>query len=145
MIKAFEQEHDVTLDLCHVQTPFLANLATIEEMMAHPNDGVFPTESEMKMLEGHHQVLGLYCWLSFRRPISFSQAVQARELLDRITRAMTWSLKAVTFESMEGRNGYQRWGAYGLGQEDQQNLPKKFEYEQKTTRSEIKQKPIFNV
>ncbi|KAK0447476.1 uncharacterized protein EV420DRAFT_1647802 [Desarmillaria tabescens] len=67
------------LEECLTESPFMVTLEKVES-----KNGPAATNEDLSLLETFHKMLGLYTWLSYRRPVAFPDQALAAELKPRV-------------------------------------------------------------
>jgi len=90
LISDHRTKYDVDLLSLLAQSHLLEALRIVEQKMAH-ND-IKDCFSLLMSLESLHKILGLYSWLSYRKPVAFHSQEAAMALKLRTEKAMHWVL-----------------------------------------------------
>ncbi|KAK0200431.1 P-loop containing nucleoside triphosphate hydrolase protein, partial [Desarmillaria ectypa] len=77
LLTLFSTQGVARLEECMAETPFMSTLEKVESRDALTNE-------DLLLLETFHKMLGLYVWLSYRRPVAFPDQAMAAELKPRV-------------------------------------------------------------
>ncbi|KAG7447258.1 P-loop containing nucleoside triphosphate hydrolase protein [Guyanagaster necrorhizus] len=77
LLTLFSTQGVARLEECMEETPFMSTLEKVENRNVSTNE-------DLLLLETFHKMLGLYTWLSYRRPVAFPDQSKAAELKPRV-------------------------------------------------------------
>lgn len=74
MLKQFSQNYRVSLEECDRGSNFMRNLKTVEaaklqEQSNTKGSSIIVKKSQLEFLEAQHNLLSVYCWMGFRKPV----------------------------------------------------------------------------
>ncbi|KAF5372866.1 hypothetical protein D9758_001616 [Tetrapyrgos nigripes] len=95
LIEGFRDKMCVSLMDLLKGTSLLDDLKSVEKDMASLPVPLSNPDT-MSSLEIIHRFIGLYSWLTFRKPIAFSEVDECMELKERVEKALHWTLEGVT-------------------------------------------------
>ena len=107
LISAYQGSYVVHVQACLNESGLMKNFNYVEAIMNGCGTGSIGSDMISK-LEGLHRVLGLYSWLSYRRPVAFSSVAEVNELKPRVEATLHWALNAFSKLSDVSRSKQKR-------------------------------------
>ena len=106
MLHLFQTDMYVPLREASAQDGFLEHLENLEAMSSSSTLNLRDPASDLSKMECFHHILGMYMWLSFRRPASFPDVELVQELMPRVQKTIVMLLNRgfqTEKQKLEGR------------------------------------------
>ncbi|KAK0218863.1 P-loop containing nucleoside triphosphate hydrolase protein [Armillaria fumosa] len=98
LLALFSTQGVARLAQCMEDSPFVETLDKLEA------PGARATHEDLALLETFHKMLGLYTWLSYRRPVAFPDQAEAMDLKPRVQKGIEVALQSLGKNRVDGRS-----------------------------------------